>query len=1208
MISRLKSLELQGYKTFASRTSFEFPGAVTAIVGPNGSGKSNITDALRWVLGEQSYSLLRGKKTEDMIFSGSERRTRSGMATATVILDNSDSWLPIDYSEVSIARRAYRDGSNEYLLNGQKVRLRDVSELLSESGLAERTYTIIGQGLVDAALALRAEDRRRLFEEAAGIGLHRTRRQEAVRRLTDTHRNLERVEDILRELRPRLRSLERQAKRAEDYDQAVTEMKELLRKWYGFHWHRAQEELAEAQKFAERQAVSLEDIRQRESQLDAEINLLRENRQKIRQELSILHNQSADLHAMREKATRELAVSEERERNFESQESKSHADMSASAEEIAILEERNKFSQEEHNRLQSELEEAKERTAAAQIEFEERKQKRITIETLLAENRKILVQKSTRRLEIESRNAERNAQVESLKRSASHAEVSIAEGKGKREQLATSLEKSANDLETVENSLVEIKKSKSAMERNILDQENAKEDLNAHIATIETQISKLSTQLEVLEQAEQAYVGYSSGAKILQEAANSAQLTHSKGILGSNIRVPEELEVAIGAVIGEFIDSMVLDSEDDLTQALSILEHNPENSAILPLDLISGNENSIRVREGEGIVGLASEIVSAPTELKPAINLLLANVLIVENREIARKVISDLRAENQHADLSQPFRAVTLVGEVFYLQGPVKTSSGSKPASLSRQREMREIFLKLEQANENQKTAAEQASEVNVTLSTLIEEQNQIDKLLERQLESFEKANTAHRHLLLDDEQSKREMSWQFEQLSQLAQAIEESEQQIQLSMEEASNLEQSEKELGEDIRRLEQELENFPIDEMQERMTHWKTRIAVVDQALAESKVRLEESEKSYADARHKSELIRSSVQSLAESRVQTKKEIDDLQEIIKDVARQIEDKLNRISPLEEKLENMEQKLTELLNLESKERSLSNRAEQNFTQARIAQVRKQEALDALRRQIESDFGLVAFEYRDEVSGPTPLPLEGFVEDLPILEELSAETEKELNRQRSLLRRIGPVNQEAQIEFKEVDERYQFMTSQVEDLERAAVDVQRVIEELDEIMEREFCNTFEAVADEFHQIFSRLFGGGSARLVLTDPDDLTDTGIDIEARLPGRREQGLSLLSGGERSLTAVALVFALLRVSPTPFCVLDEVDAMLDEANVGRFRELLRELSQTTQFILITHNRATVQVADVIYGITMGRDSTSQILSLKIDELEKVV
>lgn len=1208
MISRLKSLELQGYKTFASRTSFEFPGAVTAIVGPNGSGKSNITDALRWVLGEQSYSLLRGKKTEDMIFSGSERRTRSGMATATVILDNSDNWLPIDYSEVSISRRAYRDGSNEYLLNGQKVRLRDVSELLSESGLAERTYTIIGQGLVDAALALRAEDRRRLFEEAAGIGLHRSRRQEAVRRLADTHRNLERVEDILRELRPRLRSLERQARRAEEYDQAVIELKELLREWYGFHWHKTQEELAAAQMFAKEHSSKLEEIRERESRIESEIILLRENRQKIRQDLSIFHNQSSELHSQREKASRELAVAEERERNIEEQNRKIQADLAASTEEIAFLEERNNFAKEEVDRLQNELDEARQHSDAAQNEFELRERKRAKIEELLEEKRKQLVQISTQKLEIISRNAEREAQVESQKRSALHAEQSISEGNTKKEQLTKRIELSSSELEAAELSLKEIRSSKSAIEDNLLAQEGTKNNLSNKISSIETQISKFNAQLEVLKQAELDYVGYSSGAKILQEAAHEARLNRSKGILGSNIRVQEEFEVAIGAVLGEFIDAIVLDSDAELSQALSILERSPEKSAILPLDVISGNENSLLEYDDEGIIGLASDKVSAPAELMPVIDLLLGNVLIVENREVARKTISALRADNQPANRTHSIMAVTLVGEVFYLQGPVKTSSGSKPTSLSRQREMREVSLNLERANRELEDTVQRTSELEQTLSKLKEEERRIEKLLEKQLNSFEQIDNAHRHLRIEDEQARREINWQFDQLSQLAQAIEESEMQIQLSVEEASNLEQLENDIREDLDRLGQELHNFPIDELQEKMTHWKTRIAVVEQALGESKVRQEERKKSYADALQKSELFNSNLQAMKVNHDQTKDEIENLRVIITDVAKQIEVSRNKIAPLEADLENIEQKLTEMLSLESKERLVSSRAEQNYTQAKISQVRKQEALDALRRQIEADFGLVAFEYHDEVSGPTPLPLEGFVEDLPVLEELSAGTEKALNRQRSVLRRLGPVNQEAQIEFKEVDERYQFLTSQVEDLKEAAIDVQKVIEELDEIMEREFCNTFDAVADEFHQIFGRLFGGGSARLVLTDPDDLTDTGIDIEARLPGRREQGLSLLSGGERSLTAVALVFALLRVSPTPFCVLDEVDAMLDEANVGRFRELLRELSQTTQFIMITHNRATVQVADVIYGITMGRDSTSQILSLKVDELEKVV
>ena len=282
--------------------------------------------------------------------------------------------------------------------------------------------------------------------------------------------------------------------------------------------------------------------------------------------------------------------------------------------------------------------------------------------------------------------------------------------------------------------------------------------------------------------------------------------------------------------------------------------------------------------------------------------------------------------------------------------------------------------------------------------------------------------------------------------------------------------------------------------------------------------------------------------------------------------------------------------------------------AEHFHAQVRISLARQQEELESLRRRIEDDFGLVAFEYVDQVSGPTPLPLDGMVEQLPHLSQLPAELDESIRRLRSQLRRMGAINPESQTEYREVRQRFEFLSEQVVDLEHAETDIRQVIVELDTLMEREFHKTFQAVAAEFRQTFTRLFGGGSAKLVLTQPDDLTQTGIDIEARLPGRRMQGLSLLSGGERSLTAAALVFSLLKVSPTPFCVLDEVDAMLDEMNVGRFLELLRELSEKTQFVIITHNRNTVQAADVIYGVTMGRDSVSQVLSLKVDEVAEHV
>ncbi len=1208
MISRLKSLELQGYKTFANRTVFEFPGAVTAIVGPNGSGKSNITDALRWVLGEQSYSLLRGKKTEDMIFSGSERRTRSGMASATVILDNSDNWLPIDFTEVAIARRAYRDGSNEYLLNGQRVRLRDVSELLAESGLAERTYTIIGQGLVDAALALRAEDRRRLFEEAAGIGLHRARRQEAVRRLADTQRNLERVEDILLELRPRLRSLERQAHRAQEYDQAVDELQALLREWYGYHWHKAQEELSQAQTQANQRSAALEEIRLKESKLDDQINVLSTKRQDIRDKLNNYRSQFVEFNSKREINSRELAVAEERVKNLQEQEDKAHSELIKSEEEVSLLEERRRFAQEEIDRLITELEEAHEQRESIKSTFESRQHEREKIEVRLEDERKLLIKISTQRSELNSRNAERQIQVETLSNSLNSYQKSIVDGKARWRLVENDIEKSTKQIETTEGVLQEIEDSKTRIEEDILEYSKKHQDISRILAELETELSKNNARYEVINQAEQSLTGYSSGVRILLEAVKEAQLKDSKGILGTSLKVPEEFEIAIGAVLEEYIDAFILSSNKEVELALKILEQRSEKAAILPLDDLLFNGSSIDYAEEANVFGLASELVSAPKELEPAVKLLLGNALIVKDRKMARKVIRKIRRDLQNRKQLYEAKVVTLVGEVFYVQGLVRTSSNSKPVSLSRQREKKGLQQKLDQNHELLDARKEDAAQLELAISKIREEAARTEQIYQAQRQVRENAFIAHRKLLLEAEQLKRDIGWQEQQVSQIDNEIDRTKDLMHAATEIVDELEKRESEIEHQINLHVEQLQNLPMDDLRADLSYWTTRIAVLEQALNESKQRQTENENAIANAIHEARLIEAGINKLQDDQAQARELIESLKTTNLEITSQIELNSKSSIPLENDLEVIEQELTKLLSMESKERQLSNKAEHDYTQARIAQVRKQEALDALRRQIEADFGLVAFEYLEDISGPTPLPLDDFVEQLPVLTELSKETEQALNRQRSLLRRLGPVNPEAQLEYREVEKRYKFLTSQMKDLQEAAIDVQRVIEELDEIMEREFCTTFDAVAEEFHQIFGRLFGGGSARLVLTDPNDLTDTGIDIEARLPGRREQGLSLLSGGERSLTAVALVFALLRVSPTPFCVLDEVDAMLDEANVGRFRELLRELSQSTQFILITHNRATVQVADIIYGVTMGRDSTSQILSLKVDELEKVV
>ena len=380
MPARLKSFELHGYKTFASRNEFVFSDGITAIVGPNGSGKSNIADALRWVLGEQSYGLLRGKKTEDMIFSGSENRPRAGMASATIVFDNSDGWLPIDFTEVGITRRAYRDGDNEYLLNGQRVRLKDVSEVLAKSGLAERTYTIIGQGLVDAALALKAEERRRLFEEAAGIGLHRSRREESIKRLETTRRNLERVQDILAELQPRLRSLERQAKRAQEYNRMKADLKVLLREWYGYHWHAAQAELVTVQADAKQKEEVLSRVQSAQLNLDQKLGAYRSQINDIRGKLSTWHKELTALHQRRETLSREQAVNNERSRSLIEQLEQLAVEKLKLGEEIAFQKDQLETADQELAQLDLELKEAHQSASESAEALTTRQQERSSLD------------------------------------------------------------------------------------------------------------------------------------------------------------------------------------------------------------------------------------------------------------------------------------------------------------------------------------------------------------------------------------------------------------------------------------------------------------------------------------------------------------------------------------------------------------------------------------------------------------------------------------------------------------------------------------------------------------------------------------------------------------------------------------------------------------------------------------------------------------
>jgi len=1183
--ARLKSLELQGYKTFASRVDFEFSSAITAIVGPNGSGKSNIADAMRWVLGEQSYALLRGKKTEDMIYQGSESRARASMASAAITFDNSEGWLPIDFGEVTIARRAYRDGQNEYLLNGQRVRLRQVHELLSEVGLAQRTYTIIGQGLVDAVLSLRAEDRRRLFEEAAGIGLYRARREEALRRLETTERNLERVQDILAELKPRLRSLEKQAKRAEEFEQVRKDLRESLRVWYGYHWSAAQRIVTASRQEAAAQAAAREQVRLRQEETDQRLAGARLEIDRLRADLHRASEELSAQFARREALGRRLAVAGERLRWTGEREQAVTAEVEAALEEqreavarLAAVEgeiadrlQALQSAQDELVRLSRPDAWPADAGLAAHARAEDLRQRLerslgdlAAAQARLAQSQESLAALAARIDEIGGRFRETSSRVDQLT-------LETEQSAGRRDEKQRTLEVEAEAERSLQATLI--------AERAEVDR------LRAQAAKHDQDVAARQAETDFLAKGGLDAWSLAEG---LHVAGRKGELPGWVGRLLDSCTVEAEHRLAIRAALGDFAYAQLVSRPEDVESVMRWLEADGRTgqAAALPLAVAAPPQRTPSPLD-EAAIGRACDLVRSDTAHRPVLEWLLASTWVVRDREQARRLTADLPAGG---------RLVTLDGFLYYPSGAVLRRSRQDPPD-ARQAE---AALEKARGDASEMQARLAAAEAHVQdgqndlTTTQARRETALAELLhaEREAEQARVAAQAMRRDLELLETQQRELNAEQARLEAVVSAtqsgIVELESQRQRWMEDlqAAELASDPQRAAAHIAQLKARAEGLRLasEEAAVRLEDARGRLAAADRALQMLRDRLEDNQRSQVATRDEESGAAADLAALeAELSAMTEKSL----------------------PLEQSLASVEALRTELESQESRLRGEIQAAERRHSQSQIELARHEQELIGLRQRIEDDFGLVAFAYEDGTTGPVPLPLEGLVEELPQVDELPIEMESHVARLRLQMRRMGSVNVEAQREYLDVRERVGFLTSQVDDLRSAETQVREVITELDALMEREFRKTFDAVAISFRQAFSRLFGGGSARLTLTDPRDLTTTGIDIEARLPGRREQGLAMLSGGERSLTACALVFALLQVSPTPFCVLDEVDAMLDESNVIRFCDMLRELSARTQFVVITHNRQTIQAAEIVYGVTMGSDSASKVMGLRLSDHE---
>ncbi len=1192
----LKSLELNGYKTFASKTKIEFSGDVTVVVGPNGSGKSNIADSIRWVLGEQSYSILRGRKTDDMIFAGSATRPRAGMASATLTFDNSDGWLPIEFSEVSITRRAYRDGKNEYLINNKRVRLADVVELMSKSGLAERTYTVIGQGLVDDALSLKADERRRLFEEAAGIGLYRKRKMQSLRRMDTTRRNLERVQDILAELKPRLRSLERQSRKAQEYEQIRQDLQEILKEWYGYHWFRNQKLLINAKTLSEKTEKELDDSREKQIKIDNDLNETREIVNSLRAQIGSWHRQLSQIHLRREQTSRNLAVSSERKKSLDEEKARLLIEKARLDEDLVLRQTQFENAKSQAARSQVEVNEAIEQEKDAREKLEIRQNKRVEVEEKVQSLRQGFASKQAQKAEFDAKRKELNKRLANYTDAHEKALNAVISS---RKALAESERKYKESSSVHSNLELQVSGFRNELERLQKDEEVVNNEIKEQqdkLNQLETELSKLRARSQVLAEAEENMLGYAEGARFLMQAAQKGKIRGAQGLLSNELTVEPEYEQAIATALGDFLDAVLVDDRGDVENALSLLEKDPGKAALLLLSNIHP-ENPVSSPQIEGCFGTAADLVSAPHKFRPILDLLLGRVLIVRDRNVAQQIIS------RQTDIN---RVVTLNGEVFHGNGLVQVNNKGGAVTLSRPRERKEILEKIVQI---EKDIIKIQDDLNKSQSQkagfqkMINEQAQNEKNLSSELgRTLKEFNT----VVIETEQLRNMVNWHQDQLEAIDNDADEARKEIETIDDSYSNVDQNLGEVEEELRVKNLELKDFYFDELLTQVSHWETQVNAlkrvlvdVENVLIERKENLDNTQSQINANRSNSENVGTQLASLDENEGEMRGSEGVISGEIEELSKLIDGSEGRLTGLEEQLRELETN-------DSLARRMLINVQKEHSQAQIKYTRKQQQLENMRRRIEDDFGLVALDYEKSISGPTPLPFSQMVQRLVEVDEIEVDLEDVLKRKRLQLRRMGAINIEAQQEYLEVKERIEFLLNQMEDLKIAEKDIIKVIEELDLKMGEEFRKTFDVVAGEFKVIFARLFRGGSANLILTDEDNLNESGVDIEARLPGKRMQRLAMLSGGERAMTAVALVFALIKASPTPFCIMDEVDATLDEANVSRLRDLITELSEKTQFILITHNRNTVQVADLIYGITLGRDTTSQMISLKLEEVDE--
>lgn len=1223
---RLKQLHLHGFKTFAPKTDLSFGKGLTAVVGPNGSGKSNVADAVRWVLGEQSLSNLRAKKTEDLIFAGSSKRAPLGMAEVSITLDNSDRLMPVDFAEVTLTRRAYRSGENEYYINKSRVRLREIVEVASSLGQA---YTVVGQGLVDAALSLRPEERRELFEEAAGIRGYFAQREDALRRLAHTQENVERVQDLLSELEPQVRRMERQARQAQEYGKLETELREILKLWYGGRWLLIMEELRKAQASEAEAAAQVEAGK---SSLGTQSAQLAEARKKV---WALVDTVSA-LHEARAQAQSRHAAQAQAQAVLSERLSAARLHKEALLSEQAALLGVASGVQEQLSKLENaaaenatELQTLEELAHEVTSEF-------IALDRQISQAQHEVNSHASRLDDLIRRNASLTGKVQDAQRQRAEQESVATEAEvlleGLHQRLAGAehiLGERHAAVTEAQRLLAEGERTHSLAQKELAASRSSQSDADSALREITRRADALHAQIAALAGEQQASL-YSS-VRVVVGAAKAGKLDGYVGTVAELLRVPPHLEVAVEAALGGRLQDVVVRSWGDAEQAIAMLKTvGAGRATFLPLDTLRVSSAPAPPR-GPGIVGLARDLVEYDPQLQTLAESLLGRLLIVEDLPSARKTIAALAH-------SAAWTLTTLGGEVVRPGGSLTGGSSSRADDarardrtlLGRERKRRELLVTQSDLSARI-TAAEKA--VDEAIAGVCEAEAMLVRVA-AQNDAYRKSQAAAQMAYMEQQGAlsrlQQELSWRTGLLAQTRKEIEALKAAAESAVEERASVEAQVAPLKATVADVTARVDRLKAERSDVAASAGasQTRMAVLSETVRNLRARYKDVEREAARHQARQAELHSRIEIAVNDEVNLAGQLDKQAVELGGLAHELEELEARVGPSEREVRVLEGEVSRIESEQSKMQAALLESETAHSRAAVEVQRCMGAVDSLTTEVSEELGVetpstIESGLASPLSQSAPVPVGApacWLSDAPTASSAAqhyardnghfivsaaenAERERGVYALKAKIRRLGPVNPLAMEEHAALSERYSYLQGQLTDLASAAEALHHVIAELDRMMRDQFAVTFEQVNAAFQGFFNQLFLGGTARLELTNPQDVSASGIELFAQPPGKRMQPLAALSGGERALTSAALLFALLKVRPVPFCLLDEVDAALDESNVTRFRAALHELEQKTQFVVISHNRGTIEAADTLYGVSMAGDGTSQLLSLNVGE-----